>query len=341
MADPDLLVVGELNVDVIMECGDAAIEAGQVETLVEDGRVVLGSSGAITACGAARLGLNVAMVGAVGEDMLGRFVLDELVAAGVDVSGCQRRPGRATGMTVVLARGGRDRSMLTFPGEIGRTAAADVPERLLHRARHLHISSWFLQRRLWSGAVDLLEGFRGSRGTTSIDPNFDPARKWRCGLDEVLPALDLFLPNEGEAIAVADAATGTATDDGEQAARALAALGPTVVVKRGAAGAFAAGSDGSVTTVAAPIVTPVETTGAGDSFDAGLLAGLLDGLPLEDALRLACACGALATTGVGGTAGQPDRRRADELAGTVSTTAAHQRQHQHQHQHEASGEADR
>lgn len=317
MPDLDLLVVGELNADVIVDCGDAAIDTGQAETLVEDGRVVLGSSGAITACGAARLGLRVGMVGAVGDDVLGRFVLDELAAADVDVSGCQRRPGRATGMTVVLNRGGTDRSMLTFPGEIGRTSAADVPAALVRRTRHVHVSSWFLQRALWPGAAALLRAVRDGGGTTSIDPNFDPARTWRSGLAEVLGAVDLFLPNETEALAVAAATAGAAPADAEQAARALTALGPAVVAKLGAAGAYAADPDGTALRVAAPAVVPVETTGAGDSFDAGLLAGLLDGQPLAEVLRLASACGALATQAVGGTAGQPNRADAVRLAETL------------------------
>jgi sugar/nucleoside kinase (ribokinase family) len=317
MADPDLLVVGELNADVIVECGDAVIEAGQVETLVDDGRIVLGSSGAITACGAARLGADVAMVGAVGDDLLGRFVLDELTTAGVDVSGCERRPGRATGMTVVLARGGTDRTMLTFPGEIGRTAASDVPDALLRSSRHLHVSSYFLQRDLWPGLPSLLRRARSGGATTSVDPNFDPSRAWRSGLLDALPAVDWFLPNGTEATAVAATLPGGPSCHVEDAARLLAAIGPTVVVKCGAAGAVVARPDGTRLSVGAPAVVPVETTGAGDGFDAGLLVGLLDGLPLEHALRLASACGALATSAVGGTAGQPDRPHADEVARSI------------------------
>ncbi|MBA3529957.1 MAG: carbohydrate kinase family protein, partial [Propionibacteriaceae bacterium] len=90
------------------------------------------------------------------------------------------------------------------------------------------------------------------------------------------------------------------------AAESIARLvGPTVVVKCGAAGAFLRGSAGSTVSVGAPSVTPLDTTGAGDSFNAGFLAGLLRGSTPQEALRLASACGALATTGIGGTAAQP------------------------------------
>ena len=160
----DLLVAGDAVPDVIV--GDVAgeIAFGQAETLVERGALTVGGSSAIMACGAARLGLRVAFVGVVGDDAAGRFMLDELTARGVDVSGCVVLPGRATGLTVHLVRPGaeRDRAMLTSLGCVGELTAAMVRGAHPEHARHLHVGSFYLLPRL---APDLAALFaRGSRG---------------------------------------------------------------------------------------------------------------------------------------------------------------------------------
>lgn len=299
MGDLDLLVLGELNVDVIVECGQATPRFDQTEILVPGIGTVLGSSGAITACGASRLGLNVAMVGVVGDDADGQFVLDRLTDRGVDVSACAVRPGRATGVTVVLARADGDRAMLTFPGQIGRLAAADVPAGLLTAARHVHVSSYFLQHDLWEGLPEVLRRARAGGATTSVDPNWDPSEDWDHGLIDLLDQVDVLFPNEAETSRIAG------VPDAHLAAVHLAGYGPTVALKRGRDGATAVRADGTGLTVAGADVAAVETTGAGDSFDAGFLAGMLGDDDLTASLRLAAGCGAASTQGVGGTAAQP------------------------------------
>ena len=133
MRDIDLLVVGEINADIVVTDPDPVPVFGQAERLVDGIRLTIGSSSAITACGAARLGLRVAMVGVVGDDALGRFTLDALAARGVDVSACRVAPGRPTGASVVLGNG-TDRAILTAVGTIPDTRASDVPAALLERA---------------------------------------------------------------------------------------------------------------------------------------------------------------------------------------------------------------
>ncbi|TDC97778.1 carbohydrate kinase family protein [Nonomuraea deserti] len=321
MADIDLLVLGELNADVIVECGATRPTFGQVEDIVDDAEIVLGSSGAITACGAARLGARVAFAGVVGDDWLGDFVLERLGERGVDTTHCLRRRGRRTGMSIVLSSDG-DRSILTFPGEIGRLAAGDVAPEALAAARHVHVSSYFLQYDLWEGLPGLFRAARDRGVTTSVDPNWDPGRTFDHGLPALLPLVDYLLPNEAEAVRIAAALTAESGEDRDagRAAAALAGAGTTAVVKRGADGALLHSPGGTVWSVSAPAVTPVETTGAGDSFDAGLLAALLAGQDLPAALRLASACGALSTQGRGGTAAQPERGQAAALARNLTVT---------------------
>lgn len=302
----DLLVVGEVNPDVVVSDPDPHPVFGQAERLVREVRLVIGSSAAITACGAARLGLRVAMVGVVGDDAFGRFMIEALRERGLDVSAIRVMEDMPTGVSVILSDG-RDRAILTARGTIGAVTTRDIPPGLLKRARHLHIGSWFLQDGLRDDAAGLLAAAHDAGLTTSLDPNWDPAEGWDAGLRDLLPALDLVFPNEVELARI------VGTDQVDVAAVALARLGrggggrsgPMVVVKCGADGALVASAEGVVGRVGAYPVTALDTTGAGDTFDAGFLAAWLDGSSPIDALRAGAVAGALATTSLGGTDSQP------------------------------------
>jgi ribokinase len=291
----DLLVVGDVNADLVLRGGDLVPAFGQREQLVDHAELVLGGSGAIMAVGAARLGLRVAIAGCVGDDALGRAMLDAL--DGVDVSAV-RTVAEPTGVSVGLARAD-DRAVLTALGALATLRADDVPDALLAEARHVHVASPFLQPGLDVAAV----AARAS-GTTSLDPGWDPREHWQVAWQD----FDVLLPNAQEARRL------SGEEDVEAAARALAARGPLVVVKLGPEGALSVGG-GELTRVVAPAVEAVDATGAGDSFDAGFLAARLAGEELADALALACACGALSTRAAGGTAGQPTLDEARALRG--------------------------
>jgi sugar/nucleoside kinase (ribokinase family) len=299
MHDLDLLVVGELNADIVVTDPDPVPAFGQAERLVEDVRLTLGSSSAITACGAARLGLRVAFVGVVGDDPLGRFVLDALSARGVDASACRVAQERTTGASVILGNG-VDRAILTATGTIADTRAADVPDALLARARHVHVGSFFLQPGLARDLPVLFATAHRHGASTSLDPNWDPSGAWDGGFMSALREADVVLPNAEEALRLTGAA------DVDAAARVLAADGRIAVVKRGADGAIAACA-GEIVRMPARAVAAVDTTGAGDSFNAGFLAARLDGRTVDDALAYAVACGSLSTRAVGGTGAQPTR----------------------------------
>ena len=321
--DVDLLVVGEVNPDVVVADRDPHPAFGQAERMVEGIRLTIGSSSVITACGAARLGLRVAMVGVVGDDAFGRFMLDAMDERGLDVTSVRTAPGVPTGASVILSDG-HDRAILTARGTIGAVTATDVPDALLTRARHLHIGSWFLQEGLRPETDTLLARARAAGLTTSIDPNWDPGERWDGGLTALLPRLDLVFPNDTEVRRIAG------IDDVEAAAVALARRGGSpggegadrmllVVVKRGPDGAFVASTDGVVATVPRYPVVPIDTTGAGDSFDAGFLHAWLSGASPEAALRAGAVAGALSTQALGGVDGQPD---AGALAAALRAWAA-------------------
>jgi ribokinase len=303
---PDLLVVGDANPDLVLRGGAVEPTFGQREQLVEHADLTLGGSGAIVACGAARLGLEVAMVARVGDDELGRFTRSCLREAGVGDEHVESVAEHATGISVGLVRD-RDRAVLTVAGALTTLDPDALPDELLRSASHVHVASPFLQPRLAAGAGRLVERARAGGATTSIDTGWDPAERWELPA-AALEGADVLFPNAEEAVRLASGAPA----DARIAARALAAAGPLVALKLGAEGA-AAYARGESVEAPAPAVEAVDTTGAGDSFDAGFLAAWLGGEPLAAALGLANACGALSTRAPGGTAAQPTLEEARAL----------------------------
>lgn len=296
MHNYDLLVLGEINVDLILRADEITPLFGQ-EVLVEDATLTLGSSSVICACGAARLGLRVGFAGVVGADEFGRFMLREMEARGVDVSGVIVDPAVKTGITVSLSTAA-DRALLTYSGSIAALTPERVDRALFDRARHLHVSSYFLQAGLREGLPALLAQARARGLTVSLDTGWDPAEEWDGGLQETLAQTDLFMPNQVEACTI----TGQA--DAEHALAALAEVVPLTALKLGSEGAAARRGEEIVRVGPLPVQV-VDTTGAGDSFDAGFIYGYLAGWSLEETLRFANGCGALSTTAAGGTAAQP------------------------------------
>jgi sugar/nucleoside kinase (ribokinase family) len=302
----DLLVLGELNADVVVSGRDVEPVFGEVERIAERATLTIGASGAILACGAARLGLRVGYIGVAGDDPVGRFMLGALADRGVDVSRCRVHPSLPTGLSVILSRPA-DRAIITALGTTDALVAADVPRDALAAARHVHVASLYLQHGLRPGVADLFAAARSSGATTSVDTNWDPTDRWDA-LEAVLAQTDVFMPNAAEACRIARA------DRAADALERLAARVPTVAVKLGAEGALARRGDERASATP-PAVEVVDTTGAGDTFGAGLLAGLLGGRPLADALRLAVACGTLSTRAAGGTGAQPTLGEATAAAG--------------------------
>jgi ribokinase len=310
-ADLDLLVLGDANPDLVLHGGDVVPAFGQAEHLVDDARLTIGGSGAIFACGAAALGLRVAIAAVVGDDLFGRFVHEGLVEGGVDVSGIVVDTGTPTGVTVVLS-GAADRAILTMPGTIASLSSDRIDPVLLDRAQHVHVSSYFLQSALTPSLPDVFQRVRARGGTTSVDPNWDPSERWNGGLLDLLTLTDVFLPNAMEATRVAH------TSDLDAAAASLAEHAGVVAIKNGDRGAIAV-SDGVRHRVDPVRVQLVDSTGAGDSFDAGFLAAWLDGAPVERALAFANVCGALSTRAMGGTSAQATR---DEAAASLEGSPA-------------------
>jgi sugar/nucleoside kinase (ribokinase family) len=296
----DILVAGEINPDLVLT-GDVTPAFGQAEKLVDSASFSIGSSSAIFACGAARLGLKVGFIGVCGDDLFGHFMLDEMTRRQVDVAPVIVDASVATGMSVILSTAS-DRAILTNVGSMDRLRADQVTDELLARSRHIHVASYFLQTALQPGLLDLFRRAHALGLSTSLDPNWDPSGRWN-GFDELLQFVDVFLPNENEALAM----TGSVNE--QQALTRLAQKCSRVAIKLGPRGAIA-GQNAETASCPALKVNVVDTTGAGDSFDGGFLYGFLHDWSLERALKLGAACGSLSTRKAGGTTDQATLKEA-------------------------------
>lgn len=290
-----VLVVGEINVDLVLK-GLHADPAPGHEVLADDFLMTPGSSSMICAMGLARLGNAVAFHGKLGADAWGDYCFAALRDAGIDVASLCADPALRTGVTVSLSTP-RDRALVTFPGAIAAIRADEVSDALLASVGHLHVSSFYLQKALRPGCRALFARARAAGLSTSLDPGFDPEQRWGEDLREVLAEVDLFLPNQEELRALAG------TDDVGAGLAALDNGRTRIVVKRGRQGC-ASLHEGELLEVPAFTVDAVDSTGAGDSFDAGFLHAWLRKLPLRECMRWGSACGSLSTRGIGGTTRQ-------------------------------------
>lgn len=298
----DILIAGELNPDLILRNYQIFPTPGK-EVLVEDLQLTLGSSSAICAVGLARLGDHVTFAANAGADVYGDFCIAALEREGIDVSLVRRRTDLKTGITVSITSSA-DRALVTFPGAIASLRAEDLPPDAFSRFQHFHVSAFFLQDALRPGLKDLFAEAKARGLTTSLDTGYDPTEQWSAGLIDTLQEVDVFLPNETELQAI------TRRQDVFEGLRALDNGHTLVVAKLGAKGCIASLQGRLIQADALPVKV-VDTTGAGDSFDAGFLHSWLRRRPLPDCLHFAAVCGALSTRGLGGTTSQPTEAEAE------------------------------
>jgi sugar/nucleoside kinase (ribokinase family) len=289
----DVTIAGEINLDLILY-GLPEHMPVERELLASGFKVTLGSSSAIVAHNLASLGLKVGFVTRTGSDELGKLALDRLAESGVDLSDVQSGVGSScTGVTVLLPHG-KERHILTYTGTMAEMSVEHLPENYLASSRHFHLSSLYLQRAMHPGLPGLLRKLKQAGLTISLDTNDDPEDKWGGILDEILDLVDILLPNERELIRMA----GTTTL--EAALETIGRRVPVIVVKCGANGALV--QDGNIRQhVPGLSVIPVDTIGAGDSFNAGFISAYLRGASLIEAARMGNITGALSTLAAGGT----------------------------------------
>jgi ribokinase len=304
----DLLVVGDANPDVIVSAPGIEPRFGQAEQLVDSATLVVGGSGAITAMGAARLGLRVGLCAVVGNDDLGRLMTVKLTEAGVDLRHLVVDAYSPTGMSVILNRGD-DRAVLTASGTISALTPDDLAALPDRPARHVHAASYYLMSEEYRDALPgTFKRFRAADVTTSVDTNWDPSERW--DVEALLGETDVFLPNEAELGAI------TRSPILDRALAMVTELGCDVAVKRGEQGGVARVGGTTYRALRTPPVEFVDAVGAGDTFDAGYLAGRLLGRDAATTLAMAVIAGSLSTSASGGTDGQP---ALDDVDGWLSS----------------------
>jgi sugar/nucleoside kinase (ribokinase family) len=299
MKSYDIITLGDLCVDLIMAGGDIVPRFGQAEQLVNTYDLEMGGSCSIFACQAAKLGMRVGILGKVGDDVFGELILDRLDESGVDTRYVHVDPSLKTGISVALCKDD-DRAILTHMGSINALQPEDVTDDFLRSAHHLHYGSFFLHTGLRPNAPAIVERAKALGLSVSLDTNWDPEEQWDGGLTEMLPMVDVFLPNEEEAVRIAGCGSVDAAVD------AFRARGVDVLaLKRGGDGADVYAGDAHHTCTLPPAKAGGDSVGAGDSFDAGFLTGWLQDMSMARSLAIACHCGRGVAGEVGGLRGQP------------------------------------
>lgn len=305
----DVTIAGELNLDLILYGLPEQLQPER-ELLAPRMMLTLGSSSAIVAHNLAALGSRVGFQSRIGDDPLGRISLERLGEGQVDISKVRIVTGATTtGLTVILHHE-HWRNILTYSGTIAELKWEDLDLDYLADSRHFHLSSYYLQKSLRPRVVELFQYLKSKGLTISLDTNDDPDDRWEGGLQQLLRHVDVFLPNEREACKAAG------TENLEDAISRLSQLAPLVVVKLGPKGSLAQRGSERLTAASKPVV-PVDTVGAGDSFDAGFLHEFVRGSTLPKCLASGNAAGALSTTRPGGTEAFRDARHREKfLAGS-------------------------
>jgi sugar/nucleoside kinase (ribokinase family) len=214
-----------------------------------------------------------------------------------------------TGATIVL-NFDQDRAMVTYPGAMEDLKLEDIDLEFLATARHLHFSSIFLQPGIRNDLPLLFSKAKSLGLTTSLDPQWDPAEKWDINLPELLPQLDIFMPNLTEFMLL------TGTSSLGEGVRLIKQYAPqlTLVVKNGENGAFAWNGGEILHQNAFSNENVVDCIGAGDSFNAGFIRKFTTGASLEQCLEYGALTGAVSTTKAGGTGAFANPEITRELA---------------------------
>jgi sugar/nucleoside kinase (ribokinase family) len=289
----DVLVIGELNVDIILN-KIASLPVVGKEILADEMILTMGSSSAIFACNLSSLGTKVGFLGALGNDTFGNLITEGLQKKGINTSLIRQNSSYRTGATISLSYG-EERANITYAGAMERLSHTEIGPSELAKARHLHLSSYFLQPALQAGVGQIFETAKEAGLTTSLDPQWDPAEKWDIPLEEILPYTDVFLPNEQEILRL------TQTASVHEALSAISGFANIIAVKMGNKGSLVWHQGKIIEKLPFMNQEVVDAIGAGDSFNAGFIHQFIRLANLETCQEFGNLTGAISTTAAGGT----------------------------------------
>ena len=306
MSPARVLCVGILVADVFVPPLERLPEAGEL-IATDDFLLQPGGCAANTAIALGTLGVEAAVCGRVGDDLLGSFVEQDLRARSIDTSGVLRTEGYGTSKTVIIPVAGDDRRFVHTFGANAALTADDIDPASFAGAAVLCVGGYLVLPSLREdGLADKLRAARDHGTKVVLDVAVPVGASLSLDLAaEVLPHVDYFVPNEDEAFAL----TGE-RDPVRQAERFLYCGAGCVAITLGDRGVYVRRGDRELH-VDAPQMEVVEPSGAGDAFAAGLVVGILEGWELERSVRFASVVGASACTALGCYAGVLTREQAE------------------------------
>jgi len=288
----DVAIAGEINLDLVLD-GIPDPMPVERELLASAFRVTLGSSAAILAHNLSALGTRVGFASLAAKDEFAKQALRFLTDRKVDISGVRYSEGSSGSGVTVVVNHGATRHILSYLGTTSEMRVAHLDLNHLCAARHFHLSSLFLLNGMHKDLPDLFRKIRQRGLTISLDTNDDPDDVWGGVLGDILPLIDVLLPNERELLRITD------KSNIAEALTVMSGKVPLTVVKRGPLGAMV--QQGRDRHVIPPVaVTPLDLIGAGDSFNAGFLACYVRGLPPETCAAVGNVTGAISTLKPGG-----------------------------------------
>ena len=303
----DIFIYGDVNIDlVIPDVSELPGPGEEVET--ETMETFVGGGAALFALGLSKLGARVAFQGSVGGDLYGDYILNVFRKQGMDCTLLQRRESEKTGISLSFTNE-KDRSFLTMRGTNEHLNITEIDFNKLKSARHFHVTGYAFGKN-HDGYLQLLKKIKKETDlTVSFDLGWDSTGLWSKRIYELFPYIDVLFMNESEALGYSGKNTP------EEAARDFVVYGPLVVLKLGVKGSMATAEDNGIIRRQSFKVKAVDTTGAGDSFNAGFIYGYVNTMPVSDCLVYGNGCGALSVTQLGGNTGFPDLKTLKEFIG--------------------------
>lgn len=300
----DVFVFGDVNIDLLVPDVSKLPPPGE-EWEIPLMETTPGGGAALFALGLARLGMKPVFLGSVGDDCYGSFLRNYMEETGVDLSLLEVQPRTKTGISISFTDQ-KDRSFLTFRGGCKVPDISEISMEQVSCARHIHLTG-YAEAANHEAYLAFLQQLRSRMDVTvSFDVGWDSTGKWSTRIYELLPYLDVLLMNETECLHYSNAASA------REAALDFASRGCMAVIKLGKKGSLCC-RDGEIWSREGFSVNAVDTTGAGDSFNAGFIYGFLQGEDPETALKLGNGCGALSCTGLGGNTTFPTREKLYEF----------------------------
>ena len=287
----------------------SAVPAGQGIAFLDEIRITVAGTAAGTAVDMARLGLGVATIGVVGNDTLGDWMIGRMSAEGIDVGGITRSSLAPTSATMLPIRPNGERPALHVIGANALLSPEHVDWSRIQRARHLHVGGTSLMARLdGEPTAEILRHAQSLGVTTSLDLIGVPASEHDLVFGPCYPHLDYFMPNEEDALML------SGQNDRTDAIRWFhdRGVGATAITLGANGASLARRGHDEILEPALPVEV-VDTTGCGDAFSAGFIAGLLEGKGDREALRLGVAAGSCVATGLGSDAGLTTRAALEDF----------------------------